>query len=157
MYVERRAPDVCEFSQTEPSRSTICDVTETLQATEVVRGLFDGLKNRDIDHVISRLDDAVVWHNVGLPKVRGISRVGKFMRLLAKPGYGFDVTIHNIAADGNIVLTERTDVLVWHRLRIEFWVCGTFEVRDGKVQVWRDYFDNVDFFKGFVKGAFRAM
>ena len=55
----------------------------------------------------------------------------------------------------NTVLTERTDVLVWHRLRVEFWVCGTFELRDGKILVWRDYFDNVDFFKGFVRGVFR--
>ena len=132
-------------------------MTETKQATEVVEALFDALKNRDTDRAVDRLDDAIIWHNVGLPKVRGISKVGRYMRLLAKPGYGFDVTIHNIAADGNIVLTERTDVLVWHRLRVEFWVCGTFELRDGKVLVWRDYFDNVDFFKGIVRGAVRAL
>ncbi|MGB6073792.1 MAG: limonene-1,2-epoxide hydrolase family protein, partial [Rhodococcus sp. (in: high G+C Gram-positive bacteria)] len=36
----------------------------------------------------------------------------------------------------------------------EFWVCGTFELRDGKVAVWRDYFDNVDFLKGLVRGTF---
>lgn len=132
-------------------------MTETQQATEVVETLLYALKNRDTDGAVEQLDDAIIWHNVGLPKVRGISKVGRYMRLLAKPGYGFDVIIHNIAADGNIVLTERTDVLVWHRLRIEFWVCGTFELRDGKILVWRDYFDNVDFFKGIVRGSIRAL
>ncbi|AYJ50898.1 limonene-1,2-epoxide hydrolase family protein [Rhodococcus sp. P1Y] len=131
-------------------------MTDTLQAATVT-AMFDALKTRDIDNVIARLDDTIVWHNVGLPKVKGITRVGKFMRLLAKPAYGFDVTIHNIASDGDIVLTERTDVLIWRRLRIEFWVCGTFELREDKIVVWRDYFDNLDFFKGLVKGAFRAM
>ncbi|MET0199117.1 MAG: limonene-1,2-epoxide hydrolase family protein [Rhodococcus fascians] len=122
-----------------------------------MEGMFDALRNRDVERVVDRLDDAVVWHNVGLPRVRGKRRVGKFMRLLAKPQYGFDVTIHNIASDGDTVLTERTDVLIWRRLRIEFWVCGTFELRDGKILVWRDYFDNLDFLEGLIKGALRAL
>lgn len=131
-------------------------MTETQQATETVVELFDALRNRDTDRAMSLLDDGIVWHNVGLPKVRGVSNVGRFLALLAKPGYGFDVVVHNIAADGDVVLTERTDVLIWHRLRIEFWVCGTFELRDGKVAVWRDYFDNVDFLKGVARGVLTA-
>jgi limonene-1,2-epoxide hydrolase len=26
-------------------------------------------------------------------------------------------------------------------VRLEFWVCGTFEVKNGKITLWRDYFD----------------
>ncbi|TFI45979.1 epoxide hydrolase [Rhodococcus sp. 1R11] len=118
--------------------------------------LFDALRSRDTDRAMTLLDDRVVWHNVGLPKVRGTSNVGRFLALLAKPAFGFDVTVHNIAADGHVVLTERTDVLIWRRLRIEFWVCGTFELREGKVAVWRDYFDNVDFLKGVARGVLGA-
>lgn len=118
--------------------------------------MLGALRDRDVERALSCMDENIVWHNVGLPKVRGIADVGRYMRMLAKPNYGFDVTVHNIAADGDIVLTERTDVLVWRRLRIEFWVCGTFELRDGKIAVWRDYFDNVDFFRGLVRGLFRS-
>ncbi len=132
-------------------------MSETLRATAVVEEMLEALKNGDTDGAVARLHDAVVWHNVGLPKVRGIRRVGKALKMLAEPGYGFDVTIHNIAADGHTVLTERTDVLIWRRLRVEFWVCGTFELRDGKVAVWRDYFDNVNFLKAFARGALRAL
>jgi limonene-1,2-epoxide hydrolase len=131
-------------------------VTDTRQATDIVQNLFDALRLRETDRALTLLDEKIVWHNVGLPKVRGISNVGRFLMLLAKPGYGFDVVVHNIAADGDVVLTERTDVLIWRRLRVEFWVCGTFELRDGKVAVWRDYFDNVDFVKGVVRGVLRA-
>ena len=132
-------------------------MTETLQAAALVQDMFDAANRGDFDDVIARLGEDVVWHNVGMPKVRGISRVGKLMRLFNKPQYGFEAVMHHIAENGNVVLTERTDVLIWRRLRIEFWVCGTFEVRDGKIVVWRDHFDNVDFFKGLVRGAFRAM
>ncbi|OAK52467.1 limonene-1,2-epoxide hydrolase family protein [Rhodococcoides kyotonense] len=132
-------------------------MTETTQATEVVETMLDALRDRKVDTAVDLFDDGIVWHNVGLPKVRGRDRVGKYMTALAKPEWGFDVTIHNIAANGNIVLTERTDAIVYRRLRVDFWVCGTFELRDGKIAVWRDYGDVADISKGFAKGAFRAL
>ena len=130
---------------------------ETQQPTAIVADMLYAVRDRDTDRAMALLHEEIVWHNVGLPKVRGSSNVGWFMKALAKPAYGFDVEIHHIAADGDIVLTERTDALIWRRLRIEFWVCGTFEMRDGTVAVWRDHFDNVDFLKGVVRGAFRAI
>ena len=62
--------------------------------------------------------------------------------------------IHRIATDGNAVLTERTDALIFGPVRLQFWVCGTFEVRGGRITVWRDYFDAFDF---FVKAPLRAV
>ena len=47
----------------------------------------------------------------------------------------------NIAAHGDTVLTERVDVFVLPNVTIELPVMGTFEVRDGKIAKWRDYFD----------------
>ena len=49
--------------------------------------------------------------------------------------------ILNIAADGNTVLTERLDIFVLPNVTIELPVMGTFELRDGKIAKWRDYFD----------------
>ena len=48
----------------------------------------------------------------------------------------------NISAAGNVVLTERVDVFVLPTTsRSSCPVMGTFEVRDGKIAAWRDYFD----------------
>ena len=44
-------------------------------------------------------------------------------------------------ATGNTVLTERVDVFVLPNATIELPVMGTFEVKDGKIAAWRDYFD----------------
>jgi limonene-1,2-epoxide hydrolase len=49
--------------------------------------------------------------------------------------------ILNIAADGSTVLTERLDIFVLPNVTIELPVMGTFELRDGKIAKWRDYFD----------------
>ena len=66
---------------------------------------------------------------------------------------GFEVKIHRIAAEGNAVLTERTDALIIGPLRLQFWVCGVFEVHAGRVTLWRDYFDMWDFTKATLRGV----
>jgi limonene-1,2-epoxide hydrolase len=47
----------------------------------------------------------------------------------------------NIAADGPVVMTERIDVFTLPDKSFELPVMGTFEVSDGKINAWRDYFD----------------
>ena len=49
--------------------------------------------------------------------------------------------MRNIAAVGDTVLTERVDVFHLPNGKIELPVMGTFEVKDGKIAAWRDYFD----------------
>jgi limonene-1,2-epoxide hydrolase len=53
-----------------------------------------------------------------------------------------DWQVHNIAetATGNI-LTERTDRFLIKGKWVEVPVMGTFELRNGKITAWRDYFD----------------
>lgn len=58
----------------------------------------------------------------------------------------WDVTlrVHHVAGDERVVLTERTESFV-HRAGAKpdfvLPVMGTFELRDGKITAWRDYFD----------------
>ena len=65
--------------------------------------------------------------------------------------------IHRIAVNGASVLTERTDVLVIGPVRMQFWVCGVFEVHNGRITLWRDYFDMLDMLKGTVRGLVGAV
>ena len=45
------------------------------------------------------------------------------------------------AADGPVVMTERVDVFKLADKSFELPVMGVFEVSDGKITAWRDYFD----------------
>ena len=47
----------------------------------------------------------------------------------------------NAAAAGDVVLTERIDHIGTGDTRFPVPVMGAFEVRDGKIARWRDYFD----------------
>ena len=56
-----------------------------------------------------------------------------------------------------IVLTERTDILGFGPLSVDFWVCGRFEVRDGRICGWRDYFSTADMTRGVARGIIRMV
>jgi len=49
-------------------------------------------------------------------------------------------------------VTERTDVMKFGRLRIQFWVCGRFDVHHGQIVLWRDYFDQMNFWVATARG-----
>lgn len=121
--------------------------------THTVEAFLNALQDEDFDTIDASLDDNVVYQNVGTPTIRGRKRVVKFLSAMGRPSLGFEVKIHRIAADGSAVLTERTDVLIAGPLRIQFWVCGVFEVRDGRITLWRDYFDFFDITKATIRAV----
>jgi limonene-1,2-epoxide hydrolase len=109
------------------------------------------LQDEDYETAEGLLADHAEWHNVGYPTIRGRQRIIGLMRR-GQGRVGFEVKMHRIAADGNSVLTERTDALMLGPVRLQFWVCGTFEVHAGRITLWRDYFDTLDMLKAIVRG-----
>lgn len=128
-------------------KDAVATVTEFLEAAAA----------EDIDRAVSLIADDIAWRNTWLPTIRGAGMVRRIFAGLERPSLGFGVVVHHIAADGDIVLTERTDVLRFGPVRIEFWVCGTFEVRDGRIVLWDDHFDVLTFLRGTVVGVLRAV
>ena len=44
-------------------------------------------------------------------------------------------------ADDHVVMNERLDHVTFDGELAEFRACGVFEIEDGRVKAWRDYFD----------------
>lgn len=93
--------------------------------TAVVERFLERMRALDSEGAAALLAADVVYENKGLPTLRG---------------------------RGAPVLTERTDVLEWGRMRVLFWVCGRFDVRDGEIVLWRDYFDYLAVFAATTRG-----
>ncbi len=142
-----------------PGAASVPAMTQAVQSDEiaVVMAFLDALQRTDVDAALALLDPGIEYQNVPLPPARGLKEVERQLRSLERFFNGFEVVHHNIAANGPVVLTERTDVLVVGPVRGAFWVCGTFEVRDGRITLWRDRFDYVDFTLSFVRGAGKAL
>lgn len=134
---------------------TVGDVTS---ATGVVQRFLDLLQVGDVDGATDLLAADVRYINVSLPTISGRDRVRRTLRTaLALPGARFEVFVHVISVAGSSVLTERTDVLSCGPVRIQFWVCGRFDVVDGEIVMWRDYFDWWNFTTAAVRGLVGAV
>ncbi len=132
------------------------DEAATTPEIEVVRAFLAALETFDVEAALALLDPAVVYQNVPFPPARGRDAVATQLRGFERWARGFEVRHHNIASAGPVVLTERTDVITIGKVPGAFWVCGTFEVHDGRITLWRDRFDFVDFGWSFVRGALQA-
>jgi limonene-1,2-epoxide hydrolase len=99
----------------------------------------------DLDEFRELFDAQVDYRNIPLPGDRHVGPDAVHAVLssfLAK--WDASPRVDNIAAAGDIVLTERTECFV-HRAGVkpgwELPVMGAFEFRDGKIVAWRDYWE----------------
>ncbi|QBS41217.1 limonene-1,2-epoxide hydrolase family protein [Nocardia sp. CS682] len=125
-------------------------------AITTVREFLSALELGAVDEALELLHPDVVWKNTSLPDVGG-GLARKILRNLNRDPFGFEVDVHHIAADGNIVLTDRTDFLQFGPLKIGFWVTGTFELRDGRIILWHDHFSWENLLRGTAVGVWRAV
>ncbi|MGH8456816.1 MAG: limonene-1,2-epoxide hydrolase family protein [Stenotrophobium sp.] len=112
-----------------------------LSPEENVIRFLQALEAQDHATVAALLGPDLRYTNVSLPTIKGGERVARFAKFALRPGTAFGVQIHRIASKGDVVMTERTDLVRIGPVHIAFWVCGTFQVRRGRIVLWRDYFD----------------
>jgi limonene-1,2-epoxide hydrolase len=112
-----------------------------MTAIEVVREFCAAIDRKDLAAIEALMDETVVYHNIGSEPAVGRDAT------LAAVKFQFDMfdpitfRLRNIAADGDTVLTERVDEVTANSITAPVPVMGTFEVRDGRIVQWRDYFD----------------
>jgi limonene-1,2-epoxide hydrolase len=113
---------------------------------EIVTALIKANEARDIDAIVALMTDDVIYENVPMSALKGHEEV----RGLLEPFVGgakkvaWEV-LHQVE-QGDVVMNERVDRFTMADGReIAIRVAGVFEVRDGKIAVWRDYFDLAEF------------
>ena len=85
-------------------------------------------------------EDAV-YHNIPVEPAVGREAILGLLNMFVTPAERVEFRVRNIVGSGETVLTERVDVFHLPNATIELPVMGTFEVKDGKIVAWRDYFD----------------
>ena len=107
---------------------------------EIVRSFLKALGAQDLEQALTYVSDDVEYQNMPLPALRGHKGIRRVFGPTFKAS-AFEARINKIAANGPTVLVERTDAVLVGPVRIPFQVCGTFEVRDERIVLWRDTFD----------------
>ena len=112
--------------------------------TAIVEAFVDAWNRMDWDAVVAALDEQVVYHNIPMQPIHGRTEAEKFIRGMQPKEV--DWSILAIAEAGNQVLTERVDNFVMgDGKRVSLPVMGVFELEEGRITAWRDYFDLASF------------
>jgi limonene-1,2-epoxide hydrolase len=85
-------------------------------------------------------EDAVWWNSPWKP-VEGRDAIRDTLRKGAAHMKALPWEIRHIVADGDVVMTERVDHFLVGEKRISVPCMGIFELREGKIVAWRDYWD----------------
>ena len=110
-------------------------------AKQIVRDFCAAWDARDQQRILDAFTDDGVYHNMPMAPVAGKDAIRGVLAVILAPAQSVKFEIKHIVADGDIVLTERLDTFQMGDKTVTLEVMGTFELRDGKIAVWRDYFD----------------
>jgi limonene-1,2-epoxide hydrolase len=111
----------------------------TALVTEFCAAFGDG---KTPDELLAYFADDAVYHNIPVDPAVGHDAILALLNMFMGAIDRLEFRVCNIAAVGDTVLTERVDVFhLSNGGTIELPVMGTFEVKDGKIAAWRDYFD----------------
>ena len=113
----------------------------TQDAERVVRDMCDAFAKHDAEALRPFFTDDVVYHNIPMDPAVGIDATIAFINGFFAMCENMVIETIHLAVRGNVVLTERVDTFKVGQIVAPLPVMGTFEIRDGKISAWRDYFD----------------
>lgn len=108
---------------------------------------------KDLDGALALCTDDLEYDNVPMETLHGRDAAKAFLEAMAGPDVGIDWVVHKQVAAGDVVMNERTDSFRFGEIAVDLPVAGVFVVRDGRIALWRDYFDLRTFEQQMAGGA----
>ncbi|MFD6198531.1 limonene-1,2-epoxide hydrolase family protein [Mycobacteriaceae bacterium NPDC060252] len=116
---------------------------------QIVREFCGLWASMDVDRMMAFFTDDAVYHNIPMEPAVGRGAIAELINGWAAVFDGIDFEIHHQAWAGNVVMNERTDTLRVKGVLVPLSVMGIFEIVDGKIRIWRDYFDMGEMTRAF--------
>lgn len=107
----------------------------------VVRDFLAAWSRLDVDELVGYFTEDGIYHNMPIAPVQGHSGLRAFITAFLDGWSATDWEILNLACAGQTVFAERIDRTRANGRDIALPCCGVFEMEQGKIKVWRDYFD----------------
>lgn len=112
---------------------------------ELVRSFIKHIEAKDLDSACALMTEDCEYDNVPMSKVFGIEAVKQVLGPFTAGCSEIDWVIVRQSSAGDmtsgIVLNERIDRFKMGERWVELPLAGVFEVKNGKIALWRDYFD----------------
>lgn len=108
---------------------------------ETVRAFVAALERKDLDLALTMVSEDCEYDNVPMGKNFGREVIRTVLTPFLAAASEVEWIVHREAATGNVVFNERVDRFHLPHGWVELPVTGVWEVVDGFITLWRDYFD----------------
>lgn len=99
----------------------------------------------DPDELASYFAEDGCYHNIPVGPVVGRDNVRAMIAAFTATWTETQWDLLNIVGSGDVVITERLDRTRAGAKAVDLPCAGVFEMENGKIKVWRDYFDMATF------------
>jgi limonene-1,2-epoxide hydrolase len=122
-------------------------LTMTAEASKkVVADFLGAWQKRDVPGIMECFTPDAVYHNVPVAPIEGIAGIRKIFEDFLSAFEYADLEIVRIAAEPNLVFAERIDHFrLYDGKSVDLPVNGVFELKNGKIYRFSDYFDLATF------------
>jgi limonene-1,2-epoxide hydrolase len=108
----------------------------------VIRDFIVSWSNLNADELVEYFTDDGVYYNMPMEPVSGKENIRQFIAGFIQPWTKTTWDILSIASKDDIVIVERLDRTLAGEKKVDLPCVGVFEMENGKIKIWRDYFDS---------------
>ena len=108
---------------------------------EIITAMTEAMAIKDYDAALPWFTDDCEYTNLPMGSVTGPAGVRSVLEPFFAPTIANELRILRSAVDGDTAFVERLDRHLIDTGWVELPVTGLFVFRDGKIAVWREYFD----------------
>ncbi len=115
----------------------------------VIRDFIKAWQSLDAERLGGYFTDDGIYHNMPAEPVQGREAIVEFIKGFAGGWTATEWEVVSIVEDGDLVIAERVDRIDIGEKHVDLPCVGIFEMQDGKIKIWRDYFDLGTYMKAF--------
>ena len=114
---------------------------ETNQNVAIIIEFIDAWSRLDPDELAGYFTEDGTYHNMPTGPVTGRDNVRDMITAFTASWTATQWDLLHIVGSGDVVIAERVDKTEAGDKSVDLPCTGVFEMENGKIKVWRDYFD----------------
>ena len=118
---------------------------------QTIKDFIAAWSNLDSDELVGYFSEDGIYYNMPTQPVQGKEQLKQFIGSFISNWTKTNWDTLNIIGEGDVVIAERLDRTEVGDIKVDLPCCGVFEMEEGKIKVWRDYFDMGTYTKPFSK------
>jgi limonene-1,2-epoxide hydrolase len=114
---------------------------------KVIAAFIAAWSRLNVNELLEFFTEDGVYHNMPMGPVRGKAQLKLFIAAFLKDWSSTQWDVLTLMSKGDTVIAERLDRTLVGDVKVDLPCCGVFRMENGKIAIWRDYFDMANYTK----------